>query len=147
VGGFTTGSSTNIATAGSFLPVSGGGYEDYLVQYDTAGVRQWGTYYGGNGAEYGGIAYSDKVNVYLTGFTSSTTGMTTLGSFQEVYGGGNDGFVAKFERTGVRDWGTYFGGPAQESAGGITSDINGNVIVLGASSSDGVEVHPVVFSH
>ncbi len=145
VGGFTTGSTTNISTPGSFLPATGGGYEDYLVQYDTAGVRQWGTYYGGSGAEYGGSVCSDGVNVFMTGYTSSTTGMTTLGCYQPVYGGSNDVFVAKFDNTGLRNWGTYYGGAASETAGGITCDYGGNILILGATNSDAGIASPGCF--
>jgi hypothetical protein len=136
LGGFTTGSNTNIATAGSHQPTSGGGYEDYLVQYDTAGVRQWGTYYGGSSNEFGGALCTDGIYVYLSGYTFSSGGIASVSSYQTTLGGGSDAFIAKFNSLGGRAWGTYYGGPAAETAGGITCDPSGAVFLLGATSSD-----------
>ncbi|MCB0814676.1 MAG: hypothetical protein KDB87_16130, partial [Flavobacteriales bacterium] len=42
-----TQSATAISTAGSHQPVYNGDDDLYLVKFDPAGVRQWGTYYGG----------------------------------------------------------------------------------------------------
>jgi len=126
----------NVATPASYQPSPAGGYDDYLVQYDTAGARQWGTYYGGPGAEFGGMVCSDGVYVYLTGYTASTTGIATAGSQQPSSGGGNDAFLAKFNALGSRQWGTYYGGANDETMGGLTCDIYGNVYLFGITGSD-----------
>ncbi len=135
IGGFTTGTN-NIATPGSFQPAKAGGYDDFLVQYDSMGVRQWGTYYGGNNSEFAGIACSDGYYVYLSGYTSSPTGISTPGVQQAALGGGTDAFLAKFNSAGARDWGTYIGGSDAESMGGITCDNAGYIYVFGSTGSD-----------
>jgi uncharacterized protein (TIGR02145 family) len=106
-----TGSAAGIATPGSHQPIPGGSDDAFIVKFDSMGVRQWGTYYGGSVTDYG---YSCSVGwnheVFLAGRTSSDMGMSTPDGFQPVRGGGTDGFLVKFNASGVRQWGTYFGG-------------------------------------
>ena len=50
--GYTT-STTGIATTGAHQTTSGGDYDAFLVKFNSSGVRQWGTYYGGTGYDDG----------------------------------------------------------------------------------------------
>ena len=44
------------------------------------------------------VEIGENENVYLCGFTSSSTFPTTLGAFDEDYNGGaEDGFITKFD--------------------------------------------------
>ena len=133
--GVTTDGS-NTATPGSYQPTHSGGYDDFLVQYDSTGIRQWGTYYGGSGDEFGGVVCTDGTYAYICGYTTSTSGIATAFSHQTTLGGSNDAFVAKFSMTGSRLWGTYFGGVLAETTGGITCDIPGSIYLLGSTQSD-----------
>ncbi len=45
-------------------------------------------------------------NVYLAGYTNSTTGIATTGAHQTTIGGSDDAFLVKFNSSGVRQWGT-----------------------------------------
>jgi hypothetical protein len=136
IGGFTT-SANNIATTGGCRPVSDGGYEVFLAQFDTSGNLQWGTYYGGPSNEFGGVCAANGFYVYLTAWTSSVTGISSAGSFQPAYGGGSsDAFVAKFDYLGNRVWATYYGGEGYEGTGGITSGASGYIYLLGSTGSD-----------
>lgn len=106
-----TSSATGIATAGAFQNTYGGGVDAYLVKFDGAGNRLWATYYGGSGADFGyGVKTDAAGNIYLTGYTESTSGIATVGAHQTVYGGSNDAFLVKFDSNGNRLWGTYYGG-------------------------------------
>ncbi len=101
VTGYTE-STTGIATSGAHLETH---TEDnlpdaFVVKFNTNGVRQWGTYYGGNGIDQGwGISCDAVGNVFVTGYTESTTGIATSEAHQETYKGGWDAFVAKFSTT------------------------------------------------
>lgn len=144
---YMTGSSTStgpapgngIATVGSHQPAMntlwGSGF---LVKFNSSGVRQWGTFYGGNVNENAFACATDATgNVYITGQSESTSGIATPGSYQPAFGGNSDCFLAKFNSAGVRQWGTYIGGAATmgfESGFACGTDAGGNVYLVGAIS-------------
>ena len=138
-----TGSTTRISTTGAHQTTYGGNqYDDFLVKFNSSGVRQWGTYYGGAGNDMGesGCATDASGNVYLSGNTSSTNGIATTGAHKFTYPGGsasNDGFLVKFNSSGVRQWGTYYGGAYREYDHDCATDASGNVYLAGETSSVG----------
>jgi len=133
-------STINIATGGSHQNAFGGGTSDaFLVKFNSAGVRQWATYYGGAGNESGyGCAVDGSGNVYLTGLSTVDVGtvIATAGSHQSSSGGSYDGFLVKFDASGVRQWGTYYGGSGDEYAYGCAVDGSGNIYFTGHTSSN-----------
>lgn len=135
-----TGSSTGsaIASPGSHQTLYGGGiYDAFLAKFDAAtGTRQWGTYYGGTDGEYGnGCAVSRTGDVYLTGLVGATTSasvIATPGCHQPAIGGNSsDAYMAKFDASGVRQWGTYYGGIGLDKGYGCSCDTLGNVYFCG----------------
>ncbi|MEA3496318.1 MAG: SBBP repeat-containing protein, partial [Bacteroidota bacterium] len=143
-------STSAIATLGTYQTTYGGSGDAFFVKFNSSGQRQWGTYYGGNGVEaynsssleyniYGnGIATDQNGNVYITGYTSSTSGIATSGSHQPIHGGSTyyyDAFIVKFNSSGQRQWGTYYGGSNTDYGYGISTDQNGNVFVTGLTGS------------
>lgn len=135
-------SAANIASIGAYQTTYGGGMWDaMIVKMDTAmTTRIWGTYYGGSGDEYAGALAADASgNIYIDGYTSSTSVMSSPGSFQVAYGGGTyDGFFAKFSSAGARVWGSYYGGSASDELYGIDVDANGKINMVGEMSSTGL---------
>jgi gliding motility-associated-like protein len=137
-----------IATPGSHQPSHAGAAsinsnDAFLVLFDNNGIRQWGTYYGGTSTEWAyGCVFDPSGNIYITGETSSTNpnSIATPGSHQSTIGGGfADGFLAKFNITGVRLWGTYFGGNGDDSALNYTVNSSGEGYLVGyTSSSSGI---------
>ncbi len=135
----TTNSGTIIATSGSHQSVFGGMQDAFLVKFNSAGVRQWGTYYGDTGSDIGQFCTTDaKGNVYLTGYTQSNTGTTiaTGGAHQTINGGGDDAFLVKFDSTGIRQWGTYYGGTLSDFGYSCTTDAAENVYLTGFTNSN-----------
>ncbi|MFM7155976.1 MAG: hypothetical protein ACKOZV_17790, partial [Bacteroidota bacterium] len=104
-----TKSSTGISTPSAHDPTYSADFDAFLVKFDSAGVRQWGTYYGDTGKdEYDGVALDNATGyVYLSGCTNSTSSISTLAF---PYGGGVDAFLVSFDGNGTRMWGRYFGG-------------------------------------
>ncbi|MBK6410189.1 MAG: SBBP repeat-containing protein [Flavobacteriales bacterium] len=129
-----TKSSGSIASGGHQNTI-GGNYDAFLVKFDASGVRLWATYYGG-GLEDGGYscAVDGSGNVYLAGYTKSTTAIAS-GGHQGTLGGDQDAFLVKFNASGVRQWGTYYGGTAYEFGACCTVDGSGNVYLAGSTSS------------
>lgn len=148
---------TIIATAGAHQTTHGGSARDaFLVKFNSSGVRQWGTYYGGAGMDEGNSCVSDAAgNIYLAGFTESNTGtiIATAGAHQDTYGGGNyDAYLVKFNPSGIRQWGTYYGGTLEDRGFSCAIDANNNVFLAGwTGSSTGTVIatpgtHQSVFS-
>jgi hypothetical protein len=133
--------STNaIATPGSHQTVFRGGYyfgDAFLVKFNSEGIRQWGTYYGGAEEDRGWSCSTDSLNnVYLGGASNSPNGIATPGSHQSfLSGSAADGFLIKFNSQGVRQWGTYYGGFSYDQAFACITDPNGFVYLAGETFS------------
>ena len=128
-------SASSIASGG-YQNTYAGGFDAFLVKFNSLGVRQWATYYGGNGSEFGNAcAVDNHGNVYLAGETSSRSGISFYG-FQNTYGGGNaDGFLVKFDTAGERLWATYFGGASGDVLRSCNVDRNLNLYLSGYTNS------------
>ncbi|SEI52343.1 Por secretion system C-terminal sorting domain-containing protein [Dyadobacter sp. SG02] len=133
----TTTSNSNIATAGTSQTAPGGDIDIFVAKFNSNGVRQWGTYYGGAGKDEGNsITYSNG-QVYIAGETISA-GMATAGAFQDSPGPNGvsvNSIIARFNvATGNRNWATYYGGGMTSFASRISVDANGNIFVLGGTA-------------
>ncbi len=134
-------SSTGIATSGSHqASMNSAAYMDnqFLVKFDSSGVRQWATYYGGN--QYalgvsGSLSLGITGNVYFTGFTNSTTGIASPGTLKDTLTAGDDAYLVKFSPGGQRLWGTYYGGGVNETGRSTATDRFGNVYICGETGS------------
>src|SRR5690606_12648475 len=113
----STESITGISTAGIFQSSFGGGPMDgFVAAYGTDGVQDWSSYYGGSDIDVvTAVAYSNQHQVYLAGYTISNNNMTTPGSLMDtLYNGTSESFIARFDTSGQRNWGTYHGGSGFE---------------------------------
>ena len=129
-----------IATPGSHQQNAGGDWDGYLVKFNSSGVRQWGTYYGGPTIEFGvscAAAKDGSGDVYLCGKTQQTGGtvIATPGSFQSAFGGQEDAYLVKFNSSGVRQWGTYYGLEGTDQGNHVATDAQGYIYLLGNTSS------------
>jgi uncharacterized protein (TIGR02145 family) len=125
---------TNIATAGAYDTTRTGGQDCFITKFTTAGVRIWGTYFGGLGGEnLRGAALDLANNIYVGGTTTSDSCIATPGSHQDTIGAPSDGYLAKFNSNGWRIWGTYYGGEATDYLYGVATDHVGNVYVAGST--------------
>ncbi len=130
-------SANNIASSGSYQDTLAGTYNVFLAKFNAAGQRQWGTYFGQGSEELGTCTVDKTGNIYISGDTKSTSGIASPGAHQTVYGGGlDDCFIEKFNQSGERLWGTYYGGAHTDDAGTVTTDKNGNVFLSGQTASD-----------
>lgn len=126
--------SSGMSTPGTFhtTPAVGG----FIAKFDSSGSRVWGTYFPLDEA-IEDIHADKKGNIYISGYTKYTSGIATSGTHQPNHGsvGDNDGYVVKFDSTGNRVWGTYYGGAKGDVVEGTTTDNYGNVFICGRTHS------------
>src|SRR5690606_11835473 len=84
--------------------------EGFLAKFSHTGLLLWATYYGGNDDDYiGGVATDATGNPSIHGWTESYNGIASLGSHKPTKPGvGTYTFLARFNSSGVRQWGTYY---------------------------------------
>jgi hypothetical protein len=129
-------STASIATTGAHQTAHGGDFDAFVVKFNSSGTRQWATYYGGgNIEEHVTCATDTGLNVYLAGTTQSNNNIFATGGFQNTFGGFSDAFLVKFNASGVRQWGTFYGGTLLEEGGQCAVDKNGSVYLGGTTRS------------
>jgi len=136
VGGYGAGS--GLATNNGHQSVTNFG-TGLIVKFNPNGQRMWATYYGyNNSTVVFGLCISPFNELYVTGVSKADSGIATSGTHKQVYTvantiGSNTGhaFIAKFDATGTRKWGTYYGDTTWTVAETISSDDSGNVFIGG----------------
>jgi len=143
----STGNNIGLATNGAYQTVIGSNQDAYLAKFNTNGKILWATYYGGKYIDLGwAVATDGSGNVYLTGSTTSDSGIATTGAYQTTFAGNGsipppygynigDAFLAKFDSAGKRLWGTYYGGEAPDFGYSVATDFFGNVYITGWTES------------
>jgi uncharacterized protein (TIGR02145 family) len=125
-----TQSTINIASNGAFQLTNNGNSDAFIAKINHDGQRIWGTYYGGPGYD---IAYNISLDttetiskIYIAGLTTSTDSVSTSGSHQPGFGGGNyDDFLIRFDDCAIPDSAGIISGPSEvcQSSSGITYSI------------------------
>ncbi|MCX7011269.1 MAG: SBBP repeat-containing protein [Candidatus Sumerlaeota bacterium] len=114
----------------------GGWCDAFVTKIGLDGTLLWSTYLGG--ADYDAaraVAIDSNGDVYVGGTTQSGD-FPSLGGYDTTAASGSDGFVTKFNSSGVLQWSTYFGGNgAEESVNAIAAAPNGSIAVCGTTDS------------
>jgi hypothetical protein len=103
VSGYTDSTTFPGVSGSSIQPANGGGIDAFVTKIGASGTAiRFSTFLGGSGNDYGaGIAVDGRSDVYVTGFTDSTTFPGVSGSsIQPASGGGSDAFVIKIGEAG-----------------------------------------------
>ncbi len=130
-------SQTNIATPGTYGPTACllGGRNAYLAKFNSNGVRQWGTYYCSDLESYILSSAADNAGgVYVCGWTDADTGYASVGCLQPApltFTYGVNGFMARFNASGQRVWGTFLDAVGENRATGCAVAPDGSVYVTG----------------
>ena len=92
--------STNFpVTTNTYQNTNQGSSDSFVSVLDNTGNLTYSTYLGGTDYDFGlGISVDTDGNIYITGFTYSTNFPVTPDAYQNIYPGGYDAFVAKFEK-------------------------------------------------
>lgn len=141
-----------IATANSYKttpPISPYDFDGFISKFNLGGTQIWGTYYGNSG---GGDFIEDLIvdvnnNLIGVGKTNSPLGISTPNSMQPSLGNTSnyDGFIVSFSPSGIRNWGTYFGGSQSDEILRVKNYnnflyISGNTSSSEIATPDGFEV-------
>ncbi|MEI6900522.1 MAG: hypothetical protein WCL00_11640, partial [Bacteroidota bacterium] len=122
----------NIASVGAFQPNLNGQSDGFLACFNHNGNRLWGTYFGGNFQDIIYCSACDQFgNVIVGGYTTSTTGLATIGAYQTILAGDYDGLIAKFTYSGQRSWATYYGSVGTDKVNSCSIGRNGIIYVSG----------------
>ena len=95
----------------------------------------WSTYYGDAAFDQAFACSHDAFgNVYLAGQTYSTSNIAA-GGYLNTNAGVPDAYLVKFNSSGARLWGTYYGGTGVEYCYACPTDNAGNVYLAGQTGS------------
>ena len=112
----------------------------FLVKYNSSGFAQWATRLTGNSSStIYGIATDSSGNVFVTGQFLHTT-MTIWNSDDTSFGtvansGSGDGFIIKYDASGVVQWVSTITGTGAESGNSIAVDSAGDIYVIGTTGN------------
>ncbi|MFH7013384.1 T9SS type B sorting domain-containing protein [Flavobacterium sp. FlaQc-52] len=137
VAGSTSALNSSYATAGAHQTTQSSSFSNgFIEKFNPNGIRLWGTYYGGqNYCDINDIKIDFQNNVIVTGTTQDQTNISTTGSYKPNLSGYQDAFLVKFNSSGVRLWGTYFGGEYDDLGHALDIDINNNIYMIGTTTS------------
>ena len=108
----------------------------FITKFDNNGVMLWSTYYG-TSVTTAYLQVDPYDNLFVCGNTTGSL-LPTFNSntyFQSSNAGGTDAFITKFDNQGTILWSTYYGGTGPDAATSVSSDMNGNVFLVGTTTS------------
>jgi len=113
----------------------------FLVKYNSSGTKQWVKQLEGSSKSFDnaqGLAVDSSDNIYVTGWTRGKL---------DIYAGGDDAIVLKYNSSGTKQWTRQFGAPSfleksqynsssqmttsEDKGIGVAVDSSGNIYVTG----------------
>ncbi len=129
---YVTGSYRNIGVFGSHDVTSMGGYDVFVVKYNSEGTEQWVRSFGGENNDNGhGIATDGAGNVYVTGDFAGEAAFGPLYLQSVAAPPLTDIFVLKLAPDGIVKWAISSSSPFNEYAYGIAVERGGDAYVTG----------------
>ncbi|HTO75744.1 MAG TPA: hypothetical protein VMQ61_06675 [Thermoanaerobaculia bacterium] len=134
-----TGSNDLPGTTNKAQPSSGGGYDAFVARFSSdLTTLVAATYFGGSGSDAAAhlLVEPSTKDVIVVGFTQSANLSGSTGAAQAGSGGGQDGFVARFDKTlATLVRATYVGGSGTDYLTSLLLHPTGSLIVAGGTSS------------
>ncbi|HLF32706.1 MAG TPA: gliding motility-associated C-terminal domain-containing protein [Cyclobacteriaceae bacterium] len=143
-------SSPDFPIVNGFQSIYGGGTHDAVIAKLNPDLSSltWSTFLGGFGMDAGyGIKITENEYVVVAGGTMSDDFPVTQGSFQPIFGGDVDGFIAEISENGDSlIAGTFCGTMDYDQAYFVDIDADGDVYVFGQTTGD-YPVSPGIYSN
>lgn len=118
----------------------GGAADSYLAKFNGSGERLWATYYGGMASEWTAmLAVNDSGQVLMAGTTYSETAIAAAGH-QDAFGGDHDAFLIRFDASGTRLSGTYYGGPEGDLGAAVATAAGTQAVYLSGTAASLVAI-------
>ena len=115
-------------------------HDGMVMRWTPDGKLVWATYIGREPDDRIRAVTIIDDYIFTGGTTQSDDTIATKDAFQTVRGGGEDMFFEKWDSTGHRIWGTYFGAKKRESTLALAKGIKGKLYAAGSTSSpDGID--------
>ena len=126
--------------------------DHFLIKYGPAGNYIWHICIGGSGTEIPkGLALDHSGNLLMVGrFDSYFDWDPGAGETAFTSTGSTDGFLAKYDTSGVFGWAKRIGGSGHDETYGVTVDEQDNIYVAGQMSGTvnfGTTEEPVTLAH
>ncbi len=130
---------SNASWGSPLNPYGGGTYDGFVAKLNANGIYQWHTFIGGSDEDsVSGIALNQSGDIYVSGDSYMPWGNPLNPS-----AGYLEGFIAKLNSDGVRQYHTFFGSSKYDRAWGMTLDGIGNIVVTGESQNTwGTPINP-----
>ncbi|MEO0179476.1 MAG: SBBP repeat-containing protein [candidate division WOR-3 bacterium] len=139
---------TKKATEGAYYNGKHSGSQDlFVLKFNRNLTIEWATYYGGSNSDFlQELDIHPSGDIFIVGSTGSINFPTYTSKnssyYQKKYAGGwRDAYVVRFSKDGERLWATYLGGIDDEDASSISFDKNGNIFIIGSTSSEDFPTH------
>jgi len=135
---YITGSTTspNFPVLGPFQSQSAGGTDAFVSKLNSGGLLLYSSYLGGRGVDAGTAVQVDiNRRAYVVGYTASRN-FPIVAPTQGSLAGSHDAFAVRVDVNGNQlNFSTYLGGTASDSALGAAYHSNGDLYVVGSTSS------------
>lgn len=114
-----------------------GEMDAFVARYTDDGKLKWSTYLGGDGVEECTTLAIRGDRLLVGGWTDSDSGIATKKAHKVNHDteDGIDGFVAKFQLDGDRQWATLIGGEGTDLIQSLDFDEDGEIYVAGTTDS------------
>ncbi|MFN7921050.1 MAG: SBBP repeat-containing protein [Bryobacteraceae bacterium] len=132
-----TTASTNFPVLGAFQSQHGGGTLDaFVTKFNSGGTRLFSSFLGGRNPDFGtAIRVDSNRRAYVTGYTASNN-FPTVQATQGAVAGLYDAFVTRVDVSGsLLNFSTYLGGNSSDLGFGLAYHPNGDLYVVGATTS------------
>ncbi len=114
-------------TKGGFDGANAGGYDAFVIKFDTSGNELWSRQIGTSVDDVGtGLAADAYGNVYVGGHTYGDVG--------GVNAGNRDMFVVKYDTAGNEVWSQQFGTARDDYVNSVAVDASGNIYISGGTT-------------